>query len=68
MPAAALDLIASLAETAAGLMLASYTQEDWQDSPEPDALRDAAMMLRDGGREVPRAVLEAIETASAAER
>ena len=65
MPDSTLDLIASLAENAAGLMLGSYTQEDWQNCPEVDELRKVAMLLRDAGREVPPAVLNAIETAKA---
>ena len=60
MPDSTLDLIATLAETSAALMIGAYTREDWQDCPACDALRDAAMMLRDHGCEVPHAVVEAI--------
>ena len=65
MPNPTLDLIASLAETAAGFMLDSYTREDWQDSPEVEELKRMARLLKAQGREVPHVVLEAIEAAKA---
>ena len=68
MAESTLDLLATLAETSASLIIAGYTQEDWQDSPAVDALRDAAMMLKDGGREVPHAIDEALEVAEASGR
>ena len=66
MAESTLDMIAAPAETSATLMIAGYTREDWQDSPAVDALRDAAMMLRDGRRDVPPALLEALTLAEAA--
>ena len=62
-----LQLIADLAESAAGLMISSYTREDWQDDPAIRNLEDVAMRLRDAGQEVPAPVLEAIECAAAAQ-
>ncbi len=56
-----LDLIAGLAETAAAGMIANYSDEDWQDTPEIEELRQAAELLRAAGREVPHVVLDAIE-------
>ena len=65
VPDPTLQLIADLAESAATLMIGSYTREDWQDDPAIGNLEDVAMRLRDAGQEVPAPVLEAIECASA---
>ena len=62
-----LQLIADLAESAAGLMISSYTREDWQDDPAVGNLQGVAMRLRDAGQEVPPLVLEAIQSAAAAQ-
>ncbi len=61
-----LQLIADLAESAASLMIGSYTREDWQDDPAVGNLQDVAMRLRDAGQEVPAPVLEAIKCATMA--
>ena len=66
VPDPTLQLIADLAESAAGLMISSYTREDWQDDPAIRNLEDVAMRLRDAGQEVPAPVLEAIECAAMA--
>ena len=63
----ALQLIADLAESAASLMISSYTREDWQDDPAIRNLEDVAMRLRDAGQEVPAPVIEAIQCAAAAQ-
>ncbi len=62
-----LDLITRLAETAARLMLGSYEPEHWQDTPEVAALREAAMLLREGQREVPPVIEEALWKADGAQ-
>ena len=64
VPDSTLQLISDLAESAAGLMISSYTREDWQDDPAIRNLEDVAMRLRDAGQEVPAPVLEAIECAA----
>ena len=65
-PDPVLDLIASLAETAASLMLGSYTLENWQDSPAIDDLQRTSEMLQSAGRQVSHAVEEALARAEAA--
>ncbi len=55
-----LDLIAGLAETAASLMLGTYTPENWRDSTGVARLREAALLLHEAQREVPHAIEEAL--------
>ncbi len=55
------DLFAALAEALAAEIIGSYTDEDWQDSPEVEQLKRVTRLLKAQGREVPHVVLEAIE-------
>ena len=60
------DLVEELAEPLAELMLGSYSDEDWQDSPAIEALARVAAMLEAGDREVPDVILAALREATEA--
>ena len=64
VPDPTLRLIADLAESAATLMIGSYTREDWQDDPAIGNLEAVAMRLRDAGQEVPAPEHKAIDCAA----
>jgi len=62
------DLVEELAEPLAELMLRSYSDEDWQDSPAIEALARVAAMLEAEHRAVPDVILTALRKATEAGR
>ena len=64
----AVELVSELAEPLAEYIVNYYEREDWQDSPNVEALARVAALLEAQGRDIPVSILDVLRRASEAGR